>query len=424
MWLRHLSVADFRNYASAEVEFAGGVSTFLGLNGQGKTNLLEAVGYLSTLSSHRVAHDAPLVRQGQQAATVRALVTRNGRDSLAELQINPGRANRARLNRSPLTRPRDLLGTLRTVLFAPEDLALVKGDPSGRRAFLDDLLVQRQPRWAGVRADYDKIVRQRNALLKATGVARRRGGAGPQASADASLQVWTEQLAGIGAQLLYARLRLLRDLTPLVESAYADVSAQQGPALARYRVSLEEEFAAQIAAGAVPDPADLQVALLHRLDQLRTAELERGYSLAGPHRDDIDLALGSLPAKGYASHGECWSFALALRLAAFHLLRHDLGEDPVLLLDDVFAELDATRRTRLAALVCDAEQVIVTAAVANDVPEQLTGAVFAVCAGQVTAAAGGGGVAAQPGGAGAHLNDATAAPIGQPAGVEAGAEDD
>ncbi len=384
MWLRHLSVADFRNYASAEVEFAGGVSTFLGLNGQGKTNLLEAVGYVSTLSSHRVAHDAPLVREGQQAATVRALVARNGRDSLAELQINPGRANRARLNRSPLPRPRELLGTLRTVLFAPEDLALVKGDPSGRRAFLDDLLVQRQPRWAAVRADYDKIVRQRNALLKATGTARRRGGAPPQISADASLQVWTEQLAGMGAQLLYARLRLLCDLSPLLAEAYADVSAQQGPAVARYRVSLDEEIAGQIAAGTVPEAAELQSALLQRLEQLRTAELERGYSLAGPHRDDIDLALGSLPAKGYASHGECWSFALALRLAAFHLLRRDLGEDPVLLLDDVFAELDATRRTRLAEMVYDAEQVIVTAAVAHDVPDQLSGAIFAVRAGHVS----------------------------------------
>ena len=407
MHVRHLSVADFRSYPSAELPLEPGITTLVGLNGQGKTNLVEAIGYLASLSSHRVATDAPLVRFGAERAVVRGAVVRDGRETIVELEITPGRANRARLNKTPC-RPREVLGTLRTVLFAPEDLALVKGEPSERRRFLDDLLVARQPRWSGVRSDYDRIVRQRGALLKSaapqlgrrgrggrsgrvaagtTGVGGDAAGRDPAeetASALHTLAVWDGQLAAVGSQLLYARLRLLRDLGPYLAKAYDEVSAGQSDARVAYRSSLREAAAARIAAGEVPEVAVLHDEMLASLAEVRGQEVERGVCLVGPHRDDVVLTLGELPAKGYASHGESWSFALGLRLAAFQLLRHDLGDDPVLVLDDVFAELDAGRRERLAGLVADCEQVLVTAAVPDDVPVALRGRTYAVTLGEVT----------------------------------------
>ena len=398
MHLRHLSVVDFRSYTSAELPLEPGVTTLVGLNGQGKTNLVEAVGYLASLSSHRVATDAPLVRFGATQAVIRGAVVRDGRETMVELEITPGRANRARLNRSPLARPRDVLGSLRTVLFAPEDLALVKGDPAERRRFLDELLVARQPRWAGVRADYDKILRQRGALLKSAAPVLRRGGrrgAGPthpegvdtaseRDSALHTLDVWDSHLAQVGSQLLYARLRLLRDLGPYLGKAYEEVSAGQSDTRVAYRSSLREGTAGRIAAGEVPEVGELNDEVLASLAAVRGAEFERGVCLVGPHRDDVVLSLGDLPAKGYASHGESWSFALGLKLAAFQLLRHDLGDDPVLVLDDVFAELDTGRRERLAAMVADCEQVLITAAVPADVPDTLMGRRYAVTLGSVT----------------------------------------
>lgn len=383
VYLRHLTLADFRSYPTAELALEPGVSTLVGFNGVGKTNLVEAVGYLASLSSHRVSQDAPLVRFGAERAVVRGAVVRDGRESLVELEIVPGRANRARLNRTAL-RPREVLGTLRTVLFAPEDLALIKGDPSDRRRFLDDLLVSRQPRWAGVRSDYDKILKQRNALLREAsprrGPGRRRGEAPPTPE---TLEVWDDHLALVGGQLLYARLRLLRDLRPLLTEAYHQVSASVSEARATYRSSLDEVSAAAVEGGEVFSPEELRDLLVATMRERRGAELDRGVSLVGPHRDELVLSLGELPAKGYASHGESWSFALGLKLAAYHLLRHDLDDDPVLILDDVFAELDAGRRERLARLVSDGEQVLVTAAVAGDIPEGLTGARYGVRPGQV-----------------------------------------
>ncbi|WP_265442629.1 DNA replication/repair protein RecF [Flexivirga meconopsidis] len=378
MFVRHLTLQDFRSYESADLEFASGVTTFVGLNGQGKTNIVEALGYLASLSSHRVAQDAPLVRAGAGQAIVRAAVVRDDREQQLELEINPGRANRARLGRSPLTRPRDLLGNLRTVLFAPEDLALVKGDPSERRRFLDGLLVARQPRWAGARADYDKILKQRNALLKTARTATDRQ------SALSTLPVWDSHLAKVGANLVYARLRLLRDLQPYLQLAYDEVSAGQSDARTSYKSSMYDELAEQLAAGEVPEVGELEAGFAKTFEQQHRAEVERGQTLVGPHRDDVVLQLGALPAKGYASHGESWSFALGLRIAAFQLLRHDLGTDPVLVLDDVFAELDAGRRRRLALMVADCEQVLITAAVGDDVPDSLTGATFTVTLGKVT----------------------------------------
>ncbi|WP_283139532.1 DNA replication/repair protein RecF [Rhizohabitans arisaemae] len=368
MHVAHLALADFRSYDSVELAFEPGVTTFVGDNGQGKTNLVESLGYLTAHGSHRVATDAPLVRHGAARAIIRAAVVRGDRRALVELEINPGRANRARLNRSPVPRPRDVVGLLRTVLFAPEDLALVKGDPGERRRFLDDLLVTRAPRFAGVRADYERVLKQRNALLRsAAQLGRGRGGP------PATLDVWDAHLSRCGAELLAARLELVAALRPLVAKAYAALAPSSGSADFDYRGSIEETS---------PDRAMLEAALLAGLENARRNELERGITLVGPHRDELALRLGELPARGYASHGESWSFALALRLAAYDLLRID-GGDPVLILDDVFAELDAERRAHLAELVGPAEQVLITAAVPADVPGSLAGARFDVGDGRV-----------------------------------------
>ncbi len=378
MYVEHLSLVDFRSYPALELPLAAGVTALVGPNGQGKTNLVEAVGYVATLGSHRVSTDAPLVRHGAERAVVRTAVRRDDRSTLVELEINPGRANRARLNRSPVPRPREVLGVLRTVAFAPEDLALVKGDPGERRRFLDELLVSRQPRFAAVRADVDRILKQRNALLKSAGPALRRRGADPAAAAlDLStLDVWDSHLARAGAELVAARLELVEELGPLVDAAYGAVSGGSGGALLGYQCSLGPETPPS------RDRTELAGQLLEALNRARRSELERGVTLVGPHRDDLVLRLGELPAKGYASHGESWSYALALRLASYELLRADGGE-PVLILDDVFAELDAGRRDRLAGLVASAEQVLVTAAVAQDVPAGLDGDRVEVRAGEV-----------------------------------------
>jgi DNA replication and repair protein RecF len=371
----HLSLHDFRSYAELDVALEPGATAFIGRNGQGKTNLVEAIDYLSRLGSHRVATDAPLVRAGADQAVVRAAVVRDGRSATLEVELNPGRSNRARVNRSPLPKARDLLGLVRTVVFSPEDLTLVKGDPSDRRRFLDDLLVLRTPRLAGVRSDYDRVLRQRNSLLKTAGLAR--GSA--RDGALSTLGVWDAHLARTGAELLAARLALVDLLRPYVGKAYETVARGAG------RHDAEIEYAPSLPIESA-DRAELTDALLAELERRRSDELDRGVSLVGPHRDELKLSLGSpdarLPVKGYASHGEAWSFALALRLASYDLLRAD-GDDPILILDDVFAELDTERRQQLADLVAGAEQVLVTAAVAADVPEALAGVRFTVGDGKV-----------------------------------------
>ncbi|CAM4188574.1 DNA replication/repair protein RecF [Nocardiopsis rhodophaea] len=374
MYVSHLQLADYRSYESAHLELGPGVTTFVGPNGQGKTNLVEAIGYVASLGSHRVATDAPLVRKGADRAIVRAAVVKDDRQAVIELEINPGKANRARLNRSPATRPRDILGVLRTVLFAPEDLALVKGDPGERRRYLDDLLVARAPRLAGVRSDYDRVLKQRNALLKSASAQFFKQRSEPDLS---TLDVWNEHLAEAGAELLAARLALVAELQPLVAKAYSELTTSGGPPVLHYRCSAAPDDP--------PPPTDrgrLADLLRSALAEARTSELQRGVSLVGPHRDDLLLNLDDLPAKGYASQGESWSYALALRLSAFELLRAD-GDDPVLILDDVFAELDSERRRRLAEHVRHAEQVLVSAAVPEDIPEELQGARFRVGDGAV-----------------------------------------
>jgi DNA replication and repair protein RecF len=374
VYVRHLSVTDFRSWASAEVGFEPGPSVLVGPNGQGKTNLVEALEYVATLGSHRVASDAPLVRAGAERAVVRTAVVSRGRELLVDLEINPGRANRARLNRSALPRARDLLGALRAVLFAPEDLTLVRGDPGERRRFLDELLVLRSPRYAGVRADYERVLKQRGALLKTAGMARRAGGTGDLRTLD----VWDGHLARYGAELLAGRLALVAALGPYVAAAYEEISGDRPEVGARlgYSCSVPD------LPGDLPDAPVLEAALLAELARVRPQEVERGVTLVGPHRDDLTLSLGGQPAKGYASHGESWSYALALRLGSYELLCADGGE-PVLILDDVFAELDTARRGRLAALAAKAEQTLVTAAVPEDVPAELQGARYDVADGEV-----------------------------------------
>jgi DNA replication and repair protein RecF len=363
----HLTLHSFRSYDALDLRLEPGVTAFIGSNGQGKTNIVEAVDYLSKLASHRVAGDAPLVKQGCERAVVRGAVVKDGREAVLEVEINPGRSNRARVNRSPLPRSRDLLGLLRTVLFSPEDLALVKGDPAERRRFLDDLMSLQLPRLAGVRADYERVLRQRNALLKNAAADRRRG----SDYFDSTLAVWNDQLVRLGAELIETRIGLLDDLAPLLAQAYAAVAKDGGRDQADARYVPSVPLPDTTATGSLTRD-QLAEAFAVELAARRNEEVQRGITLVGPHRDEVALSVGTLPVRGYASHGESWSFALALRLAAFDLLRSD-GDDPVLILDDVFAELDVDRRERLAELVADTEQVLVTAAVAADVPAVLSG---------------------------------------------------
>ncbi len=378
MYVSHLTLRDFRSYELLEVDLAAGVTAFLGRNGQGKTNIVEAVDYLARLTSHRVASDAPLVRQGADRALVRAAVVREGRTAVIEVEITPGRANRARVNRSPLGRPRDVVGLVRTVLFSPEDLALVKGDPSERRRFLDDLMVLRVPRLAGVRADYERVLRQRNALLRNAAESRsgpRSRSRAPDEHFESTLAVWDQQLVALGAEITRTRHQMVVDLGPRLAAAYASVAGDAGhtDATLRYIPSVGNGDD-QPAGASDPVPSREQVEQRYRelLDSARSDETRRGVTLVGPHRDEVALGVGELPVKGYASHGESWSYALALRLASYDLLRSE-GDDPILILDDVFAELDTGRRERLAEIARGAEQVLVTAAVADDVPAELAG---------------------------------------------------
>ena len=356
MYVRHLGLRNFRSWADVDLELAPGRTVFVGPNGFGKTNLVEALWYCATLGSHRVANDAPLIRVGADCAIISTIVVSEGRELAVDLEIAAGRANKGRLNRSPVRGTREVLGAVRAVLFAPEDLALVRGDPSERRRYLDELATVRRPMIAAVRADYDKTLRQRTALLKSAGGGRLRADPGLLDTLD----IWDGQLAVHGAELMAARLELVNLLAPQVEKAYQLLAPSSRPAGIVYRSGIGST---DQTAGTRELEKELLAALAHRRD----AELDRGVCLVGPHRDDLELNLGDQPAKGFASHGESWSMALALRLASYELLRTE-GSEPVLILDDVFAELDDSRRRALAAVAAGAEQVLVTAAVAEDIP--------------------------------------------------------
>jgi DNA replication and repair protein RecF len=369
MRLERLEVVDFRNHDAAGVELPAGVSVLAGPNGVGKTNLLEAVGYLATLGSHRVGQDAALIREGAASAVVRAAVLRAGRRLLVDVELRPGSGVRGRVNGAAVPRARDLLGVVRATVFAPEDLGLIRGDPEERRRFLDVLATQRLPRYHGSRQDYDRVLRQRNTLLRSA------GGRLP-ASGLATLEVWDEKLASAGAEIWFERLRLLAALTPRVELAYQRLAGRDDPVDVAYVSSVAG------VGGPDPDPAKLAQALRERLVADRSREVERGLTLSGPHRDDLALAVRGLPARTHASHGEAWSLALALRLGSHRLLAEE-GEEPVLLMDDVFAELDRQRRDRVAEAALAAEQTMITAAVAEELPTELEAAVFHVEPGSV-----------------------------------------
>ncbi|MEC5180349.1 DNA replication/repair protein RecF [Arthrobacter sp. CG_A4] len=385
MYLEQLSLTDFRSYAQVDLSLAPGVTVLVGSNGIGKTNLIEAVGYLATLSSHRVSSDAPLLRFGTERALIRAKLVRGEQATVLELEINSTRANRARINRSNPVRARDILGICQTVLFAPEDLALVKGDPSSRRRFLDELLVSLIPRHAATRGDYDRVLKQRNALLKSARAGKFTAGH------EATLDVWDQHMARAGAELLNARLELVERLRPHLKSAYVQLTDGSKEAGAIYRSTLQDVLDDDGAAAAfgtsAGEPAgqedlgrlsvdELTDRYVHAFAASRRKEVERGISLVGPHRDELELVLGTAPAKGYASHGETWSICLSLRLASYYVMLDDArtgGSAPILILDDVFAELDVQRRRKLAAIVSGAEQVLVTAAVEDDIPAELAG---------------------------------------------------
>ena len=370
MHLRHLRLIDFRSWPLLELELQPGVTTFVGRNGHGKTNILESVNVLATLGSHRVAQDVPMIRSGAETALVGALAHNAGRELTAELAINSGKANRARINTSPCRRLADLLGVVQSVLFAPEDLALVRGEPAERRRFLDDLIIQRRPLHAGILGDFHAVNRQRAALLKTLQAGHRRAGGADLQSALQSLEVWDLQQAALGAQVVAGRVELLQQLRPHVVEAYRRLAPQSRAASLDYQLRTAEPSDEVD----LSDPAAVETLLLDEIGRRRREEIDRGMTLVGPHRDDLTLMLGEQPAKGYASHGETWSFALSLHLAEYALLAAE-GTDPVLILDDVFAELDAKRRERLVAVAADAEQVIITAAVGDDLPANLGDAV-------------------------------------------------
>ena len=388
MRVTHLSLTDFRNYAQVDVPFLPGPNLIVGRNGQGKTNLIEALGFLSTLGSHRVSTTAAMIRAGQDAAIIRARLEYNGRDILTEVQINRSGLNRAQVNRSVI-KTRELPRYFSSVLFAPEDLALVRGDPSGRRRFLDQLLVLRTPRISGVLADYERVLKQRNTLLKS---ARASGVRGNQLG---TLDIWDDRLVELGSEIIDERAELVRLLGEPLRAAYQSVAGEDhGPALiATLSIlgadedSVVETAATRVSTGSTTGAGSTtgtRELFRAALASLRPKELDRGLTLAGPHRDDLVFMLNALPAKGYASHGESWSFALALKLASAELLRRDsTSGDPVLILDDVFAELDQSRRRRLADAVAGFEQVIITAAVFEDVPEALAAHTVHIRAGAV-----------------------------------------
>jgi len=383
MHVKHLTLSNFRNYSTVELPLSTGINLLVGRNGQGKTNLAEAIFYAATLNSHRVSGYLPLIRQGESKAIVRILARFEDRENLIELELNTEGSNRARINKSETPRVRDVLGYVNAVIFSPEDLDIVKRDPSNRRAFMDELIVQLVPRMAGVFSDYERVLKQRNTLLRsAKNMANSTSGL-------STLDSWDQSLVKIGSEIISARYELSQKLAPHIKAAYSAIADEKNDPTIILKSSILSGDVAAEDEGSYLNTGDrnqIEIIFLERLAALRSKEIERGITLAGPHRDDLILLLGELPAKGYISHGESWSYALSLKLASAELIRKEArAGDPILILDDVFAELDSTRRSRLAALVSDNEQVIITAAVVEDVPSELAATRFQVTAGSLEA---------------------------------------
>jgi DNA replication and repair protein RecF len=384
MHVKHLTLSNFRNYKTVELPLNQGINLLVGKNGQGKTNLAEAIFYAATLSSHRVSGYLPLIRQGESKAIIRLLARFEERENLIELELNLQGANRARINKSDAPRVRDILGYVNAVIFSPEDLDIVKRDPSNRRSFIDELIIQLTPRMAGVYSDYERVLKQRNSLLKSSKNI-------PSGSSSLStLESWDQSLVRIGSEIIAARFDITTRLAPHLSDAYSAIADEKNDPSIKLKTSLlsndlESDSSNEFLENG--NREEIENLFQLRLKEVRNKELERGVTLVGPHRDDLLLLLGSLPAKGYISHGESWSYALALKLASAELIRKEArAGDPVLILDDVFAELDSTRRSRLASLVSHNEQVIITAAVAEDVPSELSATRFYVQAGSLEVA--------------------------------------
>jgi len=385
VYVKRVRLTNFRNYKTADLELYPGVNLLHGSNGQGKTNLVEAINFFGSLSSHRVAGLTPLIKQGEETAIISLELAHDERELLMEFELNSDSSNRARLNKSPVAKPKDILGYLNSVIFAPEDLDIVKRDPTNRRAFIDQLIIQFTPRMLGVYSNYERVLKQRNTLLKS---ARAKGTKG---SALSTLSAWDESLVSLGSEIIAARVSIAQKLEPGLITNYQAIAKSNNEPKMFIKSSIirtaaidsEESDSAEYLA--ITDREQIAELFRETLERTRPKELERGITLVGPHRDDLVLILGSLPAKGYASHGESWSYALALRLASLEILKAEsrLG-DPILILDDVFAELDADRRAKLAELVLGNEQVIITAAVIEDVPEALSAKRFSVVAGEIT----------------------------------------
>jgi DNA replication and repair protein RecF len=384
MHVKHLTLSNFRNYSTVELPLAQGINLLVGKNGQGKTNLAEAIFYSATLSSHRVTGYLPLIKQGETKAIIRLLARFEDRENLIELELTTEGNNRARINKSQTPRVRDVLGYVNAVIFSPEDLDIVKRDPSNRRAFIDELIVQLTPRMAGVYSDYERVLKQRNTLLKS---ARNMSSS---SSGLSTLDSWDLSLVRIGSEIIAARFDITSRLAPYLQAAYAAIADEKNDPSIRIKSSLstnDVDLDGSETFLNTGDRQEIETQFQARLVEVRNKEIERGITLVGPHRDDLLLLLGTLPAKGYISHGESWSYALALKLASADLIRKDArAGDPVLILDDVFAELDSTRRSRLASLISHNEQVIITAAVAEDVPSELSATRFNVLAGSLEVA--------------------------------------
>ena len=364
MHVTRLSLTHFRSYENLELTFQPGVNTFIGNNGCGKTNIVEALIYLGFLSSHRVSTNAPLIHKDQDQAIIRTEITSDDRSLAVDLEINASKANRARINQNPTKSQREILGALQIIYFTPEDLDLVRGEPTQRRDFMDKLLITRTPRLAGVISDYDRVLRQRNTLLKTR-------------APENALVPWTEQLISLGAELTAERIKLVEKLNPFVTQNYANLNEVKTASIAYKSPTdgLSHSFENNLAT------------LTAKQVEVAKNEIDRGVSLVGPHRDDLHLHLGDFPAKGYASHGESWSMAIALRIGSFTLLR-DEGSSPILILDDIFAELDTARRAQLVAITHLAEQTFITAAVESDLPADLLTQRFYVTPGKVSREAG------------------------------------
>ena len=360
MLITNLNLTNYRSYTTLDLALDPGVSIFVGKNGEGKTNIAEAVLYLTFLSSHRASGNTPLIKLGNQSAYIRAKVKYPEREILVELEINADKANRAKVNQNQVRSQKEIFGIVQTIYFSPEDLDIVRGDPSERRRFVDQLLTLRSPRIAGVISDYERAVKQRNSLLKT------------RASMDA-LNPWDKQVAELGGELITLRMLALDELKPIFNQVYKDISDTK-PAEIVYKSSIENPSLNQ---------SENSEKIMERLVNNRGAELDRGLTLTGPHRDDLLLILGDHLVKGYASHGESWSIALSLKLATYNLLKSD-GLSPILILDDVFSELDEERRDRLAEIAKGADQTIITVAVENDLPKSITGTKYLVRAGAVS----------------------------------------